>query len=591
MSVNTQEICLRGAPICRGIAIGKPFFFILKEEEIPEVTIAQHNVDGEVSRYIRAVSRSKKDVKKLQKKLKGEKIAEGVAILDTYLQMMQDPLLTTEIEREIRNTRKNAEFVFQSFISQCQKKFQSFADPFFRERFKDIQDVSNRVMGYLRESNRITIGDIPADSIVFSRELSASEAAEANVSNITAFVTALGGATSHAAIVAKAKGIPYVTDVNYDRISPLIDSNMYVIVDGRTGDVVFNPEAETLVTYRKLQSQLELQLTELSESKFLAAQTIDGYDVRLSANIDMVDELDTFHKYGGHGVGLFRSEYIFLSNDTFPTEEDQFVLYQRIVKKMNGLPIVMRTFDFGGDKLVLKQPMAIDGNPFLGCRAIRYLLKERDIFKAQIRAILRASAYGEVSLMFPMISALTELMEAKDIVKEAREELRKRGEHTADKIKIGSMIEVPSAVIIADLLAKECDFLSIGTNDLVQYSLAVDRRNHSTSGFYAATDPSVVRMIKQVVCEANHYGIPVTVCGEIAADPRFTPLLLGLGVHELSVAARYIPVIKQAVRSTSIVDASFLAEKVLSLTNARDILEILTQEYQQSAPTDQFYNC
>lgn len=590
MSINTQEICLKGVSICRGIAIGKPFFFTLKEEEIPEVTIAQHNVDGEVSRYIRAVSRSKKDVKKLQKKLRGEKIAEGVAILDTYLQMMQDPLLTTEIEREIRNTRKNAEFVFQSFISQCQKKFQSF-DPFFRERFKDIQDVSKRVMGYLRESDRITIGDIPADSIVFSRELSASEAAEANVSSISAFVTAYGGGTSHAAIVAKAKGIPYVTDVAYDRITSLIDLTLPVIVDGRTGDVIFNPDCETLETYRKLQSQLELQLTELSESKSLEAQTIDGYDVRLSANIDMVDELDTFHKYGGHGVGLFRSEYIFLSNDTFPTEEDQFVLYQRIVKKMNGLPIVIRTFDFGGDKLILKQPMSIDGNPFLGCRAIRYLLKERDIFKAQIRAILRASAFGEVSLMFPMISALTELIEAKDIVKEAREELRKRGEHTADKIKIGSMIEVPSAVIIADLLAKECDFLSIGTNDLVQYSLAVDRRNHSTSGFYASTDPSVVRMIKQVVCEANHHGIPVTVCGEIAADPRFTPLLLGLGVHELSVAARYIPVIKQAVRNTSIVDATFLAEKVLSLTNARDILDVLTQEYQQTSPTDQFYNC
>ena len=590
MSVNIQEICLRGVPICRGIAIGTPFFFTLKEEEIPEVTIPRRNVDGEVSRYIRAVSLSKKDVKKLQKKLKGEKIAEGVAILDTYLQMMQDPLLTTEIEREIRNTRKNAEFVFQSFISQCQKKFQSF-DPFFRERFKDIQDVSKRVMGYLRESDRITIGDIPADSIVFSRELSASEAAEANVSSISAFVTAYGGATSHAAIVAKAKGIPYVTDVSYDRITPLIDLALPVIIDGRTGNVIFNPDSETLDTYRKLQSQLELQLTELCESKSLEAQTIDGYDVRLSANIDMVDELDTFHKYGGHGVGLFRSEYIFLSNDTFPTEEDQFVLYQRIVKKMNGLPIVIRTFDFGGDKLILKQPMSIDGNPFLGCRAIRYLLKERDIFKAQIRAILRASAFGEVSLMFPMISALTELMEAKDIVKEAREELRKRGEHTADKIKIGSMIEVPSAVIIADLLAKECDFLSIGTNDLVQYSLAVDRRNHSTSGFYAATDPSVVRMIKQVVCEANHHGIPVTVCGEIAADPRFTPLLLGLGVHELSVAARYIPVIKQAVRNTSIVDATFLAEKVLSLTNARDILDVLTHEYQQTSPTDQFYNC
>lgn len=590
MNTVLQEIRLRGIPICRGIAIGKPFFITLNDENIPEITISKQNVNREVSRYIRAISQSKEDVKKLQKKLKLEKIAEGVAILDTHLQMMQDPLLTTEIEREIRYSCKNAEFVFHAFINECQKKFQSLADPFFRERFKDIQDVSKRVMGYLRESEQMNLGDIPGNSIIFSRELSASEAAEANATCINAFITAYGGTTSHAAIVAKAKGIPYVTDVDFERIIPLINPELQIIVDGRTGVVIINPLSETLANYLGLQSHLETQVSNWSLSKLLPPETVDGYGIKISANIDMVDELDKFHEYGGYGVGLFRSEYIFLSNDTFPTEEDQFIIYQNIVKRMKGLPIVIRTFDFGGDKLQLKQPMTFDGNPFFGCRAIRYLLKERDIFKAQVRAILRASAFGDVRLMFPMISALAELMDAKEIVKEAREELRRRGEHTADNIKIGSMIEVPSAVVIADILAKECDFLSIGTNDLVQYTLAFDRRNHSSSGFYASTDPSIIRMIKQVVCEANHHGIPVTICGEIAADPRFTPLLLGLGVHELSMAARFIPLIKQTVRNTSIVDAAFLADKILELSNARDILDILNHEYTCSHPNDSFYN-
>jgi phosphotransferase system enzyme I (PtsI) len=286
---------------------------------------------------------------------------------------------------------------------------------------------------------------------------------------------------------------------------------------------------------------------------------------------------------------LFRSEHVFMSNDRFPTEEEQFEIYRGIVERMNGLPIVIRTFDIGADKQIANHNLPKEINPYLGCRAIRFLLREPSIFRAQLRAILRASLFGNVSLMFPMISSLSELLEAKALVKETRKELESEG-LKLEPMRIGCMIEVPSAALISDLLAKECDFLSIGTNDLVQYALAVDRDNHMMSSLYSPTHPSVLRLIKIIVTEANRHGIPVTVCGEIASDPRFTPLLLGLGVHELSVAARYIPIVKNAIRNTSIVAASLLADKAMSLSTADEIDQLLNEEYKHNVPEDCIYN-
>jgi len=589
MKLENLEIRLRGVPICRGIAIGKPFFFKIEEDEIPEFAIHPTDIDGEISRYFDAIARSKEDVLKLQQKLKKDCILEAAAIIDSHLQIMQDPLLTRNVEDKIRETKKNAEHVFKEIISQYQKKFQSIPDPLIRERFKDLQDISNRVMGYLRENVRVTLADVPPNSIVFSEELTASDTAEANVRCVSAFITASGGPTSHAAIVAKAKGIPYVTDVMFNHLIEL-EKDCTVIVDGRTGEIIFSPSKDSLTAYRRLKRQLSGQIRHLHKSRELPSETIDGYQIKLSANIDMIKEIDTFHLNGGAGIGLFRSEYIFISNDSFPTEEEQYVIYMHLVKKMKTKPIVIRTFDFGGDKLALSRHIPFERNPFLGSRAIRYLLKERDIFKAQIRAILRAGKFGNVSIMFPMISALPELIEAKKILFEAQQELSKRNVQIVDQVRVGCMIEVPSAAIIADLLAKECDFLSIGTNDLVQYSLAVDRRSHSSSGIYAPTDPSVLRMIKLVVSEASHQGTPVTVCGEVAADPRFTALLIGLGVRELSVSPRYIPIIKRVIRSTTVIQAINLAETALSLSSSQEIFDLLSREYNACVPNDFFYD-
>jgi len=591
MNVQNQEILLQGTPICRGIAIGHPFFITLVEDTVSEVPVAAQEVEGEVIRYQKAVVRGREEILLLQKRLQKERISDGAAILDAHLLMMHDPLLTTHVEERIRKTHKNAEHVFYSLVKECQKKFDSIPDPFFQERFKEIQDIYRRVLRHLRDDEQVSLSEIPGDSVVFAKDITALDTAEADNGCVVAFITKAGGVTSHAAIVAKAKGIPYVSNVDIEQID--ISRDSWVIVDGRTGEIMINPSSETLLKYQKLRDQLHTHFQTLTEKGGLESETYDGYKVELSANIEMFSELDMLHRYGGSGVGLLRTEFAFLSRESFPTEEEQFAIYHHFVEKMKGLPIVIRTFDLGGDKNIVNhsnQKGVHECNPFLGCRAIRFSLREKEIFKIQLRAILRASAYGDVRIMFPMVSALSELLEAKAILHEVKKELATNGVAVADRVPVGCMIEVPSAAITADLLAKECDFLSIGTNDLVQYALAVDRSNNALSHLYTPTHPSVLRLIRLIVSEANHQGIPVTVCGEVAADPRFTPLLLGLGVHELSVASRYLPVIKNAIRSTSIVAASKLAEQALTLSSAADVEELITKEYRRSVPEDCFYN-
>jgi phosphotransferase system enzyme I (PtsI) len=589
MPVQSQEMRFTGTPICRGIAIGRPFFFMPTEEIIPEYAIAAEAIEQEISRYNNALSKSHEEIKSLLEGLQQECILEGVAILDAHLQIIQDPLLTTQMEEQIRVKCKNADYIFQSFIKQYQMKFDAISDPFFRERFKDIQSIAKRILNHLRNGQQACLTDIPEDSIVFALDLTAFETAEAKGGYALAFVTKLGGVTSHAAIVAKAKGIPYVSSVDFESVK--IERDCWVIVDGRIGDVIINPNQETLIKYKLLRNKLHQHFEQLIQKGDLVAETYDGYRVQLSANVETLNDLEMLHRFGGNGVGLLRTESAFLTKESFPTEEEQYSIYSNFVKQMKGLPIVIRTFDLGGDKYLRNQQYIQESNPFLGCRAIRFSLKEKEIFRAQLRAIWRVSAFGDVKVMFPMVSSLAELLEAKAILQETKEELLANGTRVAHRLPVGCMIEVPSSAIIVDLLAKECDFLSIGTNDLVQYTLAVDRSNHSLSNLYTPTHPGVLRLIRQVVSEANHHDIPVTVCGEVAADPRFAPLLLGLGVHELSVAARYLPIIKNVIRNMSIVSASKLAEQALSLATANQIEVLINEEYLKNVPEDCFYNC
>lgn len=586
-----EEIRLQGHGVSPGIAIGQFFFYAPVEEVrtgLPGRVLQRRQVPLEIARYREALEQSRLDISHLKERLECDHLLEGVGILEAQLHMMNDPLITREVEREIRSSCCTAEQVFCSTIHRCEERFRLLSDPALRERYGDIEDVARRVLRYLRSYERPSLADAPKGAVVFAQELVASDTAEALEGAVVAFVTEKGSITSHAAIVARAGNIPYVTHIEWHVVPELQQGT--VIVDGTSGQVIIHPNKETLAHYRRLRRHLIDRREGLQAVGQLKAETFDGQSVHLSANLEIDSDLDSLHRYGGCGVGLFRSEYLMLNGGSFPSEAEQFICYRRIVREMRGLPVVIRVFDVGGDKPSGRTETRRALNPYLGWRAIRFLLREPQIFQTQLRAILRASAYGDVGIMFPLVSGLQELLEAKHLLNEVRAQLIAEGVSIGSSVRIGCMIEVPSAAIIADLLAKECDFLSIGTNDLVQYSLAVDRGDPALSGHYTPTHPGILRLIKLVVSEANRWRIPVTVCGEVAADPRYTALLLGLGVHELSVSPRHIPTIKNAIRRVSIVSALRLADQALSLSTASDVLHLLTSDYSRLMPEDT-YGC
>lgn len=575
ITLNGLEVLFKGTPISPGISIGPLFFSNFADDSVIERLIAKADIEKELQRYREALARGKGDLEKLLELSEKKEMDESTVILEAHLQLLQDTVITQDIESGIRETQRNAEFVLQETLNKYKKKFNSIPNDYFRERFYDLQAIIRRVLDCLKGGIKVSYSGAK-DGIVCARELSVVDLTEASISCAQAFITEVNGVTSHAAIVAKAKGIPFVTSLDYAEVELAANPTSIAIVDGNTGDVYINPTVETLEYYRSLISSAKCPILESSyNNSALPAETFDGYGVRLSANIEMAGEVKLLHAHGGGGVGLFRSEYAFLSHLDFPNEEEQYQIYKEAVDSMCGLPIVIRAFDLGGDKYFLSQKIPFENNPFLGCRAIRFLLRERELFKVQLKAILRASVCGDLSVMLPMISSLAELLETKELLHMAQREVEAEQGITLSPIRIGCMIEVPSAALIADLLAKECDFLSIGTNDLVQYALAVDRGNQALSGLYAPTHPSIIRLIKLIVTEANSCGIPVSICGEVAANSKFTALLLGLGVHELSVSLRHISTIKTAIRSTSILKAVQLAETALTLTSAEEIEALL----------------
>lgn len=573
-----QELRLKGFPICGGLACAKPFFFASFDEKVPEFAIKEEQIESEIARYYKALKDSRNDLVSLQTRLKQEGGVEAVAILASHLEMMHDPIMTIQIEEAIRERGKNTEYVFKTVIGEYEKKFSKISDRFFQDRLKDFQDISRRVICHLKQTEKKSLSTINTRSIVFAHELSPSDTAEAHTDCIEAFVTSSGSETSHVAIMARAREIPFVSNVDFPDFS--VTRPPLVVVDGYEGEVVVNPTQATLLLYKQKRKKLSVFVKGLKERSVLQAETGDGHKMRLSANVEMFNELDALSQYGGDGVGLFRTEYLFLANEVFPAEEEQFLVYKSIVEKLGRDPAVIRTFDIGGDKFGHFHPSRYEKNPYLGCRAIRLMLKEKTAFKSQIRAILRASAFGEVSILFPMISGVAELREAKELVEEVKAELAEKSVPFARNIAIGCMIEVPSAAIIADILIKECDFLSIGTNDLVQYALAVDRGNPAMSYLYTPTHPSIIRLLKMVVDEGKKAKKPISVCGEIAADPKFTPLLVGLGVDELSVSAPSIPLVKNVIRNLNLGDCQKLAKDVLTLSTAEEIFEVLTVAYE-----------
>ncbi len=574
---------MRGLPISKGIGIGSPIFFASQETEVPETPV--EHIDQEIDRYRKALEKSRKDVENLHRLSLEDGSSEIVSILSAHLEMMQDPILTSSIEEKIRDQQKNTESIFYALIREYKERFDSLKDQYFQERVRDVVDISRRILGHLSPQGNAKMEAMPKDSIVLAHELVPSETVEASRA-INAFVTAAGGITSHAAIIARAKGIPYVANVDIKNVKHIDVQSL--IVDGSQGLVILNPSRKTLKRYQELQQAHRVNEQMLESVSHLKGETVDGYEVNLFANLENPKEIHEVIKAGAGGIGLFRSEYLFLYGKAFPSEEKQFSIYKKMVSALKGKPLVIRVFDVGGDKKVdlpldhkdahYFTAIGPEMNPALGCRAVRFLMRFPEILEAQLRAILRASAFGEIHILVPMVSDISELHFVRDKVKELQKELHDKGIKTALNIPIGCMIEVPSSAIMADVLAEEADFLSIGTNDLIQYVMAADRSNHHTADLYYSTHPSILRLIQMIVQAAGRAKKPVIVCGESAADPSLIPLLIGLGVREFSVAARHIPLVKHTIRKWRILEASRLVEGALDQKSAEDLKEYLSQE-------------
>jgi phosphotransferase system enzyme I (PtsI) len=454
LKAKDEEIHLKGAPVSEGIAIGVPVFLSCDEEtSVPEFPITTGEVEGEIARYRRALSSSREDLKKLQANLVQEGSIEIVSIIDTHIQMLEDPMMTTHMEKKIREMLQNTESVFQAVVTDYQQRFSKTPDAFFQQRLADVKDLSQRVLRNLSSNSQKNLEEIPADSIIFAKELVPSDTASIQATRVSAFVTQTGGGTSHAALIARAKGIPYVASVDLDILQNA--RGKCVIVDGLTGDIIVNPSSDTLERYQELKQRLTKQYQQLEKDRHLPSETFDGFPVRILANINSFNDVDFVHHHSAAGIGLFRSEYLFLQSKTLYQEEDnQTEYYRQLLEKANGLPTVIRVFDIGGDKYPdllgeLKEP-----NPVLGCRGVRFLLKNKHIFKTQLRAIFRASLLGDVRILIPLISDINELRETKALIEEVKIELKAEGIPFKETIPLGCMVEVPSAVLICDILAQ-----------------------------------------------------------------------------------------------------------------------------------------
>jgi phosphotransferase system enzyme I (PtsI) len=579
MTKVQEEIVLRGSSISKGIGIGFPIFVAGSDTVPTSVLTGYREVEEEIHRYRRALDLSRQDLEKLHETSVQGGPAEIVAILGTHLEIMKDPLITTDIERKIRDTQQNTESIFHHLIEEYKHRFNSLQDSYFQERIRDVVDISQRILGHLRPIPRLKMSDIPHNTVILAYELVPSETIEANASLVSGFVTATGGLTSHAAIIARAKGIPYVAniDIRVLQLTPLHS----LIVDGGLGMVILNPTKETLKKYQGLKKEELAEGRRLKKKVRLKGETIDGYEVRIFANLDNPEDIEPTLRHGAMGVGLFRSEYLCLSKQQFPTEEEQFEIYKKMVKSLRGKPLVIRVFDLGGDKKFGLDQTELEPNPALGCRAIRFLMRHPSILDAQLRAILRASRFGEVHVLVPMVSDISELCFVRKKIAALQIELRAEGHKVAETIRLGCMIEVPSSALMCDVIAQEADFLSIGTNDLIQFVLAADRANPYTSDLYSAAHPSVLRMLRMIVSFATAAHKPVVVCGEIAANPLLIPILLGFGISEFSVAARHIPLVKDTVRKWRLLEACKFAEKALHYPSADALKEYLIAEGQK----------
>ncbi len=566
-----NEIVLEGVAASSGIALGRVFLHIQSDVSIPSYHVDAPMRQAEVARLEQSLLTTRQQIQKIQSEVERNLGADEARIFDAHLLVLEDQALIGETIREMESSGLNIEACFHKISQRYIKAFDEIDDEYLRERAGDIRDVAQRLLQNLLGQAVLNLSKLADKRIVVGNDISPSDAAGIDRSNALGVVTDSGSKTSHAVIVARSMRIPSV--VGLRDLTKRVQNGDWVLVDGYEGKVIIHPSESTLFVYGKLRKEKEGQQQRLIDASKQPCVTLDGVKVTLRANIEKSDEIGLVKECAGDGVGLFRTEFLYLSVTHLPDEEEQFDTYRAVAEGFDGSQVIIRPLALGGDKPLLGHADLFpqESNPFLGYRAIRFCLENRDLFKQQLRAILRASAFGPVSLMYPMISGCEELARANEILEECRVELRKKRIAFNENMPIGTMIEIPSAATIADLLARDSDFFSIGTNDLIQYMLAIDRVNDRIAHLYEPTHPAIIRTLRHIIDAAHKEGIKVSVCGEMAGDPIYVPLLLGLGVDELSMSPPLIPAAKYLVRALNYADAKAMAEKALTMESPKAI--------------------
>jgi phosphotransferase system enzyme I (PtsI) len=571
-----QEIILKGINASPGICIGKAY--LVDKEGVDIVAryyIEEQNRQGEIKRFKAAVKRARDQIRSVIDGSPEE--LQRAYILETHLALLKDKMLYGKTIESIETDGINAEWALKQVVSNIKAVFLTMADFYLKERASDIVHVSDSIMRNLVGVKAEKIADIDKRVILVARDLSPADTSQINLNKIMGFITDRGGKASHTGIVAQALEIPAVVGLNY--ATSRIKSDNLIIVDGNAGKVIVNPDEKSLVEYEERKINYQQYRAVITRESHLSAETTDGIQMQVMANIELPEEVVSVKNYGGDGIGLYRTEFQYMNRTIFPNEEELFAKYKDVVEVMAPKPVTIRTLDINGDKAVANQNGQDEANPALGLRSIRYCLRKPDVFLTQLRAILRAASFGNVRILFPMISAYFEICEAKKLLDQAAESLEKEGLPYNREIEIGIMIEVPSAVVLADFLADKADFFSIGTNDLIQYALAIDRQNPNVAHLYQPLDPAVIRLVKRVADVAKDKGIKVFMCGEMAAVAHHIPLLLGLGLDELSMNPQSIPHIKGVIRSLSLSDAQAFMQEVLNMKTARGVFGVLKEAY------------
>ena len=584
-AAKAGERIFRGIPVspgvCRGkvLVLGKPHGDGIVRRPVPDAEIP-----GELKRFEQALVETRHQILEVQRQVSEGLGAQDASIFDAHLLVLEDPTLIEEVTRLISKEQVTAEYAFQQIAEKYANTLSSIDDEYLRERATDMRDVTTRMLDNLiGRSTNLDLSKLKEPCILISYDLTPSQTAQINRKLVLGFATDIGSRTSHTAIMARSLRIPAV--VGLQSATHDLASGSYALLDGYNGQIVVNPTDQTLFEYGQLVRKRETLDETLRDTIDKPAVTLDGTPIVLSANVEQPSDTEAVLASGADGVGLFRTEYLFINRETLPNEEEQYEAYRQVAAALKPSPVVIRTLDLGGDKFLSHLQVPQEMNPFLGWRAIRFCLQERDIFRVQLRAILRASVEGNIKMMYPMISGLEELNQANAMLEEFKGELRREGIAFDENLEVGAMIEIPSAAVAAESLAKRVKFFSIGTNDLIQYSLAVDRLNERIAHLYEPTHPAIVRLIKMTADAGRNHNIWVGVCGEMAGDPMLTPLLLGLGVTELSAAPSVVPQIKFLIRRLKMSEARELAEFALQCDSGSEILARCRKLTKQVAPS------